>query len=325
MKHHNIKYYFYYLFLFFVIFSSVSCIKNNRNNNNFYNSEIPIVFFTNNISPTGLMLIYEALKLEPKGNVAVKVHSGEPGNPHYLKPELINELVSRVNGTIIETNTAYGGPRSTTIEHYKVAEENGFTAIAPFVILDEIEDLIFPIENGKHLKENFVGGRFNDYDFHIVLSHFKGHQMGGFGGALKNLSIGYASAMGKTNIHSAGRRGRNMWETNQIAFLESMAEAALTITQRTKGKILYISVMNHLSVDCDCNGNPAPPNMADIGILGSLDPVALDQACIDLVFAAEDSCDLIERINSRNGLRTLEYAEELEIGSRKYHLVNIDE
>jgi len=281
------------------------------------------VFFTADISPQGLTAVYDALGLKAHGNVAVKIHTGEPGNPHYLKPELIKDLVQKVNGTIIETNTAYGGRRANTAAHYQVARDHGFTAIAPFVILDERADISLPVSGGKHLTENYTGERFNEFDFHIVLSHFKGHQMGGFGGALKNLSIGYASRNGKNWIHSGGRSRTSMRGGDQNAFLESMAEAAKSIADKTSGKILYINVMNHLSVDCDCNGRPAPADMADIGILASLDPVALDQACVDFVYAAPDGKSLIRRIESMNGLLTIEHAALLGIGSKEYELIKL--
>jgi len=294
------------------------------------NSTIPndanantLVYFTADISPAGLLAIYQALGLQASGNVAVKIHTGEPGNTHFLKPDLIKDLVQRVNGTIIEANTAYGGRRANTAAHYQVAQDHGFTAIAPVVILDEKADISIPVTGGKRLKENFVGARFNEFDFHIVLSHFKGHQMGGFGGALKNLSIGYASTAGKNWIHTAGRSKTSMSGGNQDAFLESMAEAAKSIVDSANGKILYINVMNHLSVDCDCNGRPARPTMADIGILASLDPVALDQACVDLVYSAPDSKDLIQRIESRNGLLTIEHAAALGLGSKTYELIKL--
>ena len=283
----------------------------------------PRVYFTSNISPAGLMSVYEALGLTPNGNVAVKVHTGEPGNPHYLNPELIRDLVQRVNGTIVETNTAYGGRRASTAMHMQVARDHGFTAIAPVVILDESEDISFPVTGGKHLTENFVGARFNEFDFHIVLSHFKGHLMGGFGGALKNLSIGYASAAGKMWLHSAGKNRTSFVAADQNAFLESMAESAKSIIDKVNGRILYINVLNHLSVDCDCVGNPADPTMADIGILASLDPVALDQASVDLVYAAPDSRDLIERIESRNGLLTIDHAANLGVGNKMYELIRL--
>ena len=283
----------------------------------------PKVYFTVDISPAGLKAVYEALGLEANGNVAVKLHTGEPGNTHFLSPDLIKDLVQRINGTIVECNTAYGRRRASTELHYQVAIDHGFTAIAPVVILDERSDISLPVSGGKHLTENFVGARFNEFNFHVVLSHFKGHQMGGFGGALKNISIGYASREGKNWIHSAGRSRTGSAGTEQNAFLESMAEAAKSIVDSVNGRILYINVMNHLSVDCDCNGRPTPPTMADIGILASLDPVALDQACIDLVYSAPDSKDLIERIESRNGLLTIEHAAALGVGSKTYELVKL--
>ncbi|MDR2964354.1 MAG: DUF362 domain-containing protein [Treponema sp.] len=285
---------------------------------------VPAVYMTTSITPEGLMLVYEALDLEADGNVAVKISTGEPGNPHFLSPDLIKDLVQYVGGTIVETNTAYGGRRSSTALHYQVARDHGFTAIAPVVILDEKADLTLTVDGGKHLKENFVGDRYPEFDFHIVLSHFKGHQMGGFGGAIKNLSIGYASAAGKAWIHSGGKSKTNPWGGAQNDFLESMAEAAKTIADTNKDRILYINVMNHLSVDCDCNGRPKPPTMADIGILASLDPVALDQACVDLVFAAEDGGDLVERIESRNGLLTIDHAMFIGLGNKEYRLINLD-
>ena len=288
-------------------------------------SSTAIVYMTTDINPEGLMRVYEALKLEANGNVAVKISTGEPGNPHFLSPDLIKELVQHVSGTIVETNTAYGGRRASTALHYQVARDHGFTEIAPVVILDERADITLPISGGTHLEENFVGARFLEYDFHIVLSHFKGHQMGGFGGALKNLSIGYASAAGKAWIHSGGTSKTNPWRGAQNDFLESMAEAAKSVADMNRGRILYINVMNHLSVDCDCSNNPAPPTMADIGILASLDPVALDQACIDLVYAAPDGEDLIRRIEGRNGLLTIDHAELIGLGSKEYVLINLDD
>ncbi|MDR2542049.1 MAG: DUF362 domain-containing protein, partial [Treponema sp.] len=284
-----------------------------------------VVYMTTNITPAGLMAVYNALGLEANGKVAVKIHTGEPGNPHFLSPNLIKDLVQKVNGTLIETNTVAGSRRASTAMHYQVARDHGFTAIAPVVILDERAEISIPVIGGKHLKENYVGARINEFDFHVVLSHFKGHPSGGFGGAIKNLSIGYASAAGKSWIHSGGTSRTTGWRSpNQSAFLESMAEAAKTITDASKGRILYINVMNHLSVDCDCLSRPAPPTMADIGILASLDPVALDKACVDLVFAAKDGRDLINRIQSRNGTLTLDYAEQIGLGTKSYQLVSLD-
>ena len=305
--------------------------------------DIPKVFFTSDISPSGLMAVYEALGLEANGNVAVKVHTGEPGErKHYIMPEFMKDLVQRVNGTIIETNTITGtasiSRRATTAYHYQLASDHGFTAIAPVVILDERAEISLPVIGGKHLTENFVGARFTEFDFHIILSHFKGHTSSGFGGALKNIAIGYASAAGKAWIHSGGvtRNTPNTLDVmeffftenfqmrwNDDVFQESMAEAAKSIVDQTHGRILYINVMNHLSVDCDCGSNPVAPTMADIGILASLDPVALDQACVDLVYAAPDGSDLIERIESRNGHLGLEHAEKIGVGSRLYELVKL--
>jgi uncharacterized Fe-S center protein len=286
-------------------------------------ADAPEVYFTANINPAGLMAVYEALGLQANGKVAVKISTGEPGNTHYLDPNLIKNLVQRVNGTIVESNTAYQGRRASTATHYQVARDHGFTAIAPVVILDERAVISIPVSGGKHLKEDIVGARFNEFNFHIVLSHFKGHQMGGFGGALKNMSIGYASSAGKSWIHSAGRSKIGIWSGNQNDFLESMAEAAKAVADSNKGRFIYINVMNHLSVDCDCNGNPARPTMADIGILASLDPVALDKACVDLVYAARDGKDLIARIESRNGLLTIDHAEKIGLGSKAYRLVKL--
>ncbi|MCL1814803.1 MAG: DUF362 domain-containing protein [Treponema sp.] len=283
----------------------------------------PAVYMTGNISPAGLMAVYDALGLSASGKVAVKISTGEPGNKHYLAPDLIKELVQRVNGTIVECNTAYGGRRASAAAHYQVAKDHGFTAIAPVVILDEKADISIPVFGGTHLKEDIVGERFKEFDFHIVLSHFKGHQMGGFGGALKNMSIGYASSAGKAWIHTAGKSKTSMRGGDQNSFLESMAEAAKAVADANREKILYINVMNHLSVDCDCNGRPAAPTMADIGILASLDPVALDQACVDLVYAAKDGKDIVARIESRNGLLTIEHAEKIGLGSKVYNLIKL--
>jgi len=290
-----------------------------------HNSNSPAkVFFTTDISSAGIMAVYEALGLEATGKVAVKVHTGEPGNTHFVRPELMRELVQKINGTFVETNTVPGARRASTAVHYQIARDHGFTAVAPVVILDALGEISLPVIGGRHLQENFVGSRINEFDFHVVISHFKGHGSGGFGGAIKNVAIGYASAAGKSWIHSGGRSRTTGWRSpDQNAFLESMAEAAFTITSANEGRMLYINVMNHLSVDCDCLGNPAPPTMADIGILASLDPVALDQACVDLVYAAPDSRDLIQRIESRNGLLTLEHSERMGIGNRKYELIRL--
>lgn len=282
------------------------------------------VFMTKDISSEGLMKVYEALNKKPTGKVAVKISTGEPGGHNFLSPDLIKKLVTDVNGTIVECNTAYGGSRSTTAMHMQVAKDHGFTAIAPVDIQDAEGSISLPVKNGKHLTENLVGSHFKNYDSYIVISHFKGHAMGGFGGAIKNISIGIASAEGKALIHSAGKSRTNPWGGAQDPFLESMAEAAKTVSDELGGNMLYINVMNRLSVDCDCSSNPAEPDMHDIGILASFDPVALDKACVDLVYAAPDGKSLIERIESRNGTLTLKYAEEIGLGSQQYSLVNVD-
>ena len=287
----------------------------------------PAVYFTKDISPAGLMAIYNKLGREAEGRVAVKLSTGEAGNTHYLSPALIEGLVKKVNGTIIEGNTAYGGSRSRTALHRQVAEDHGFTKIAKVDILDEEGEIDLPVKGGKHLTKDVVGSHFKNYDFVLVLTHFKGHAMGGFGGAIKNISIGIASPRGKVIIHTAGtKESGSIWYDKQDDFLESMAEAAKAISDSLgNGKrIMYISVMNHLSGDCECDGNPAAPDMHDIGILGSLDPVALDQACVDLVYKAPDGASLIKRMESRHGIHTVEHAAEIGLGSREYDFVSID-
>ena len=287
----------------------------------------PVVYMTMDISPEGLMTVYEALDWTPTGNVAVKLSTGEPPASNYLRPELIADLVQLVDGTIVECNTAYGGSRAETAMHYQVAEDHGFTAIAPFQIQDENGSMALPVEDGTVLTENYVGAAFADYDSYLVLSHFKGHTMAGYGGAIKNISIGLGSSEGKAWIHSGGTSRTNAWSGEQDAFLEAMAEAGKSVSDYLGNgeRIVYVNVMNRLSVDCDCDGHPAEPDMHDIGILASTDPVALDQACIDLVYAAEDGDSLVNRIESRNGLHTLEHAEEIGLGSRTYTLTSIDE
>lgn len=285
---------------------------------------VPVVYMTTDISPEGLMAVYEALEWSPEGKVAVKLSTGEPPASNYLRPELIADVVTAVSGTIVECNTAYGGSRAETAMHYQVAEDHGFTAIADFQILDENGSMSLPVTGGTHLTENFVGAAFADYDSYLILSHFKGHAMAGFGGAIKNISIGIGSSEGKSWIHTGGTSKRGI-SGDQDAFLESMGEAGKSVVDALDGQIVYINVMNRLSVDCDCSGNPAEPDMHDIGILASADPVALDQACIDLVYAAQDSGSLVKRIESRNGLHTLEYAEQIGLGSRTYELVKIND
>lgn len=286
-------------------------------------AEVPVVYMTSDISSEGLMAVYHALDVQAEGDhIAVKLSTGEPGS-NYLRPELIQDLVQEVNGTIVECNTAYGGSRANTAMHYQVAADHGYTAIADVDIMDEDGSITLPVTGGSNLTENYVGSHFTDYDYFVVLSHFKGHSMAGFGGAIKNISIGIASSQGKSWIHSGGTRTSG-WGGSQDAFLESMAEAGKSVVDALDGNILYINVMNRLSVDCDCDGSPAEPDMHDIGILASTDPVALDQACVDLVYAAEDGTSLINRIESRNGLHTLEHGEDIGLGSREYSLVNID-
>ncbi|MDE6545201.1 MAG: DUF362 domain-containing protein [Paramuribaculum sp.] len=291
---------------------------------------MPKVYITKEINPESLIKIYEALGREATGKVAVKISTGEPGGHNFLQPALIKDLVSKVDGTIVECNTAYKGKRSATADHLKAAEDHGFTAIAPVDIMDSEGETRLPVEGGKHLTYDIVGSHYPDYDFTIILSHFKGHAMGGFGGAIKNMSIGIASSNGKAWIHSAGKfeNPDSMWQNlpEQDDFLESMAEAAKAIADHCGDKILYISVANNLSVDCDCDSAPEDPRMGDIGILASLDPVALDRACTALVRSSSDhgKIHLIERIDSRHGMHTLDHAESLGMGSQRYELVNID-
>ena len=286
-------------------------------------ADMPVVYMTTDISSQGLMNTYQALSASPSGKIAVKLSTGEPGS-NYLRTDLIGELVQSLEGTIVECNTAYGGSRANTAMHYQVAEEHGYTAIADVDIMDEDGSMTLLVEGGDNLTENYVGAHFADYDYYVILSHFKGHSMAGFGGAIKNISIGIASSEGKSHIHSGGTGG-SMWGGSQDAFLESMAEAGKSVADYLNGNILYINVMNRLSVDCDCDGRPAEPDMHDIGILASYDPVALDQACVDLVYGAEDGQSMIERIESRNGLHTLEQAQKIGLGSREYELVSIDD
>ncbi|MHC1694047.1 MAG: DUF362 domain-containing protein [Eubacteriales bacterium] len=288
--------------------------------------DAPVVYFISDINPEALISIYEALSWTPTGNVAVKISTGEPPASNYLKPELIGQLVKDVSGTIVECNTAYGGSRAETAMHMQVAEDHGYTAIADVDIMDADGSMSLPVNGGTNLTENFVGTHFTNYDSYLVLSHFKGHEMAGYGGAIKNISIGLGSSEGKCWIHTAGNSRTSPWNGKQDPFLESMAEAGKSVSDYLgEGeRIVYINVMNRLSVDCDCNGNPAEPDMHDIGILASTDPVALDQASIDLVYAADDNESLINRIESRNGIHTLEHAEKIGLGNRSYTLKNID-
>ena len=285
------------------------------------------VYYTSDISPEAMVAIYDALGAELAGdNIAVKLSTGEPPASNYLDPALIADLVHQVDGTIVENNTAYGGQRASTAMHYQVAEDHGFTDIADFVVLDEDGSVSLPVEGGTQLTENLVGAHFPEYDGYLVLSHFKGHAMAGFGSAIKNISIGMASQEGKCLIHTAGGSHTSPWGGEQDPFLESMAEAGKSVVDALDGNILYVSVMNHLSIDCDCDGNPAQPDMHDMGILASTDPVALDQACVDLVYASQDDTkSLINRMESRNAIHVLEHGEDIGLGSRTYQLVGIDE
>lgn len=291
------------------------------------------VYFTSEISPESLLRIYHALGVSATGRVAVKISTGESARTYYLRPEFIRGLVDEVDGTIVECNTAYTGNRSSTASHRRAIEERGFTAIAPVDIMDEEGSLDIPVADSTHISFDRVGSHIVNYDFLINLAHFKGHAMGGFGGVLKNQSIGMASREGKTLIHTAGEYSNPGQVFNnrqgQDAFLESMAAAAQAVHNYFSGNVIYIDVMNNLSVDCDCDGSPSAPQMHDIGILASLDPVALDKACLDLVFnhestAGDDSAPLIQRINRQHGTHIVDYAEQIGLGTTSYNLINID-
>ena len=291
-----------------------------------------VVYMTKEITPEALISIYQALGVPAEGRVAVKISTGESAKSNYLRPELIKDLVQMVNGTIVECNTAYGGNRSTTANHRKAIEERGFNQIAAVDIMDEDDTMHLPITDTKHLKYNIVGSHLANYDFMINLAHFKGHAMGGFGGVLKNQSIGVAASSGKIYIHTGGKSQSNWTSVEQDDFLESMAASAQSVHNYFKqpGKnIIYINVMNNMSVDCDCDGNPSAPCLRDIGILASTDPVALDQACLDLVFNhtnsnGDDAKPLVDRINKKHGIHTVEHAEKIGLGSRKYTIISID-
>lgn len=288
--------------------------------------EVAKVYMVKEITPDNLVKIYKALGRKAEGKVAVKLSTGEPGGHNFLQPSLIKDLVNEVNGTIVECNTAYGGGRADTESHLKAARDHGFTAIADVDIMDADGETRLPVEGGKHIAYDIVGSHYLDYDFTVVLSHFKGHTMAGFGGALKNISIGIASSKGKVWIHSAGQSTEDWGNPEQDDFLETMAEAAKAVIDHCGDSILYISVANNLSVDCDCDSSPADPQMEDIGVLASLDPVALDKACTDLVRSSEDhgKIHLIERIDSRHGMHILDYAEQIGIGSQDYELILLD-
>ncbi|MBE6828828.1 DUF362 domain-containing protein [Caproiciproducens sp. R1] len=284
-----------------------------------------IVYFTKEITPESLIHIYEALGVSLKGRVAVKISTGEPGGHNFLQPALIGRLVKKLNGTIVECNTAYEGKRCSSADHWQAIRNHGFLEIAPCDIMDEFEEFSIPVKGGKHLRENFVGEHLKNYDSMLMLSHFKGHLMGGFGGALKNMSIGVASSHGKANIHGAGDPAK-LWTADHDSFLESMADADKSVMDYMgRENIVYINVANRLSVDCDCDANPHEPEMADLGIFASLDPVALDQACVDAVYASPDKSKaaLIERMESRNGIHIVETAKKLGLGSRTYEIKTI--
>ena len=287
------------------------------------------VYFTSVLEPKSLITLYEKLDIKLSGNIAVKLHSGEEGNQNYLKPEFVKELIDYVNGTVVECNTAYEGERNTTEKHKKLMENHGWSKHFNVDILDAESDIVLENPNGKIIKKNYVGKNIENYDSVLMLSHFKGHPMGGFGGALKNMSIGLASSKGKGYIHSNGKEDaeyEDIFTSDHDSFLMSMADACKTITDYFKDKIVYINVMVNMSVDCDCCATAEDPCMKDIGILASTDPVALDQSCIDLVYNSTDPGKehLIKRIESRNGLLTIKSAEEQKIGTREYELINID-
>lgn len=284
------------------------------------------VYFTKEITSNSLVKIYEALNTNLKGKVAIKISTGEPGGHNFLDPNLIKTLVQKLNGTIVECNTAYEGRRNTTEEHWKAIEEHGFKSIAPCDIMDEEGEMELPILEGKQIQKNFVGSHLENYDSMLLLSHFKGHAMGGFGGALKNMSIGVASSHGKAYIHGAGEE-EHIWDADHDSFLEAMADADASVVKYFgEENLAYINVANNLSVDCDCDSDPEDPEMADIGIFASLDPVALDQACYDAVKNSNDPGKeaLIERMDSRNAIHTVEAAYALGLGNREYEIIDLD-
>ena len=289
------------------------------------------VYFTNVISEEKVVEMFKVLNKELKGNVAVKVHSGEKGNQNYLRPEFLKDIINYVNGTVVECNTAYEGVRNTSEKHLKLLEQHMWSKYFKIDLLDEEgPDMVLNIPNGKVIKENYVGKNLKNYDSMLVVSHFKGHPMGGYGGALKQLSIGVASSAGKSWIHSAGRTTNQyeLWNDlpKQDLFLESMADAASSVVEYFKDNVAYINIMCNMSVDCDCCAVAEDPCMNDIGILASLDPIALDQACIDLVYKSDDAGKnhLIERIERQNGVHTIEAANELGFGTREYELIELN-
>ncbi len=282
------------------------------------------VYFTKTLTNDAMIQMYEALGIKLPGKVAVKLHSGEVGNQNFIRPPFFKPVIDHVKGTIVECNTAYTGKRDTTKAHWETMKAHGWTDIADVDIMDEDGELELTIEGGKKIQKNYVGSHLSNYDSMLVLSHFKGHPMGGFGGALKNISIGIASSHGKAYIHGVGVP-EDFWNSDHDSFLESMADAAKSIVTFFDGKMAFINVMCNMSVDCDCCAVAADPKIGDIGILASLDPIALDQVCLDLVYASNDpgKGDLIERIESRNGVHTVEAAAELGFGSRDYELITL--
>ncbi len=317
------------LFSLMVLGLTVSCSGQNSADE----AKQSVVYMTEEISPESLVKIYEALGRPAEGKVAVKISTGEPGGHNFLQPSLIKDLVQKVGGTIVECNTAYGGRRSNTEDHIRAAREHGFFDIADVDIMDSEGEFNIPVKDTTHIKYDIVGTHLKNYDFMINLAHFKGHAMAGFGGVIKNQSIGVASANGKAYIHTAGVTSKvdELWGhvDDQDGFLESMAAAAQGIADYFGDNIIYINVMNNLSVDCDCDSHPHDPEMHDIGIFASLDPVALDQACLDQVYNmtptdGNDNRPLIERIDSRNGRHTVDYAEKIGLGTKNYRLVSID-
>lgn len=283
------------------------------------------VYFTKEITPEAVVKMYRALDAGLSGKVAVKLHSGEVGNQNFLRPAFLKPVIDAVGGTIVECNTAYEGKRNTSEAHWETMKLHGWTDIADVDIMDENGEMELTVPGGKRIKSNYVGKNLANYDSMLVLSHFKGHPMGGFGGALKNISIGIASSHGKAYIHGAGNPDE-IWTADHDSFLESMADAAMSVVDFFKGKTAFINIMCNMSVDCDCCAVAEDPAMADIGILASLDPVALDQACVDLVYASDDpgKAHLIERVESRNGIHTVEAAAGLGFGSREYEMVSLD-
>lgn len=288
------------------------------------------VYFTSEITSDSLVKIYNSLGIELKGNVAVKLHSGEEGNQNYLKPEFMHDIITRVSGTVVECNTAYNGARNTTEKHEELMNNHGWSKFYKTDIMDSERDMVLDIPNGMIIKKNYVGSHLNNYDSMLVISHFKGHPMGGFGGALKQLSIGVASSSGKAYIHTAGKTTdvSKLWENlpEQDKFIEAMADAASSIHNKFKGNIAYINVMKNMSVDCDCCAKAEDPCMKDIGVLASLDPIAIDKACIDLVRNSTDEGrdHLLERIESRHGEHIIESADKLGFGTSIYELIKID-